>query len=139
MFSSVSGSFQTKDRLPTNIRPQTGAATDGRGYTAWTTRRHNEVRQFAEALVRQTGSLDELRLVAHKLSERLADAKLGDTLPRGYRFCADRDGNRSLALNDELFAPSIRDPLPSKEAIKRLSNDLWSGWLSELGELRWDA
>ena len=136
----ISDDSGLKDRLSElKVPPQVGPATDGRGYRAWITRRHNEVRRFTETLTRRPKSIDELRLAAHKLSERLADAKLGDMLPRGYRFSANRDGNRSLALHDELFAPSIRDPLPSEGAIEQLSKDLAGGWLSELGELRWDA
>lgn len=106
--------------------------TSGVGYTAWETKRRRKFQRTVDTLIRQAGSLDELRLVAHELSDRLAEAVLSDSLPRRYCFKPNRDGDRTLALGDDLFGPAIRDPLPSARAIEQLGSDLKTGWLEEV-------
>lgn len=121
---------------PLEAAPEEIRGTDGRGFRMWSTRRRNQFRAAIVGVSRQAaaGDVDRLLLSFATITEFLAPAiPAGVTsLPRGYEWTVNFDGEPSFRRNGDLLNPAVRDKFPSTESIVRFASDLQDGWLQEL-------
>src|SRR5574340_781184 len=121
------------DPRPRGSRPDPDASD--RGLRAWSTRRRNRFRS-AIALLRQAcrqNHAAQMQAHADEISRRVAELTPAtvESLPRGYGFRMNKEQDRSLCHGDDLFSPSVLDPLPQLAAVEQLSRDIDNDWLFE--------
>ena len=117
--------------LPAKLR-----GTSGSGFRQWSTKRPKQFKTALEGLsgLADAGDVPRLVLSFGVIADFLAPSiPVGkSSLPRGYEWTVNGEGDASFRIENQLLSPGIPDPLPNGHAAIRFATDLQTGLLDEI-------